>query len=208
MQQPRISALEDQNYENFEAKTLRRIASAFDVGLSIRFVPLSEIVDWASNIDDQKLVPKKFDEDDLPAWKPDPQATQFLIPLSYPVFPTDATVTLNSRREATLTIGGGFISTGTSLSLGIFGTEVSPALPLTECIGTAATLFNLQSTTLSAASDIINEKNREIARKDQEIAELRAELAAWRQFQMQEFVPVGAIANQNIAPQYRLGWRN
>lgn len=65
MKQPRVSALEDPNYENFEAKTLRRIASAFDVGLSIRFVPFSDIVWWANSVSDDRLLVPSFLEDSL-----------------------------------------------------------------------------------------------------------------------------------------------
>lgn len=49
MKQSRISTLEDPNYENIEVATLRRLASAFDVGLTIRFVPFSELVSWAEH---------------------------------------------------------------------------------------------------------------------------------------------------------------
>lgn len=49
MKQSRISTLEDPNYENIEIVTLKRLASAFDVGLTIRFVPLSELVSWAEH---------------------------------------------------------------------------------------------------------------------------------------------------------------
>src|ERR1700730_2314616 len=41
MKQSRISAIEDPDFENVEIATLRRLASAFDVGLSVRFVPFS-----------------------------------------------------------------------------------------------------------------------------------------------------------------------
>lgn len=66
MKQSRISNLEDPNYENIEAATLRRIASAFDVGLTIRFAPFSEVVDWAASISDEKMDVPDFDHDALP----------------------------------------------------------------------------------------------------------------------------------------------
>ncbi len=65
MKQSRVSLLEDPNYENFEAGTLRRIASAFDVGLSIRFVPHSAIVCWAANVSDDKLLVPEFEDDSI-----------------------------------------------------------------------------------------------------------------------------------------------
>lgn len=43
MKQSRISDLEDPNYENYQTRTLVKLASAFDVGLVVRFVPFSEL---------------------------------------------------------------------------------------------------------------------------------------------------------------------
>jgi transcriptional regulator with XRE-family HTH domain len=63
MRQSRISTLEDPNYENFEAATLRRLASAFDVGLTIRFIPFNELVDWVTTISPEKLAPPSFEND-------------------------------------------------------------------------------------------------------------------------------------------------
>lgn len=42
MAQARISLLEDPSYDKQTLTTLKRLASAFDVGLMVRFVPLSE----------------------------------------------------------------------------------------------------------------------------------------------------------------------
>ncbi len=64
--QSRISVLENPNNENFEVKTLLKVASAFDVGLSIRFVPYSSIVEWADDISQDKLVVREFARDALP----------------------------------------------------------------------------------------------------------------------------------------------
>ena len=44
MAQSRISLLEDPSYERMSVSTLKRLASAFDVGLSIRFVPYSVLL--------------------------------------------------------------------------------------------------------------------------------------------------------------------
>jgi transcriptional regulator with XRE-family HTH domain len=65
MRQSRISALEDPNYENIEIGTLRRLASAFDVALTVRFVPFSELVEWTANLDPGKLTPASFHDDHL-----------------------------------------------------------------------------------------------------------------------------------------------
>lgn len=66
MKQSRISAIEDPDFENVELATLRRLASAFDVGLSVRFVPFSEIAVQAGNLETSDLCVMNFDRDALP----------------------------------------------------------------------------------------------------------------------------------------------
>ena len=63
MKQSRISALEDPNYENYEVGTLKRIASAFDVGLTVRFVPFSDVVRWSATLGPHKLTIADFEND-------------------------------------------------------------------------------------------------------------------------------------------------
>jgi transcriptional regulator with XRE-family HTH domain len=65
MAQPRISVLEDASYEKFNIKTLRRIASAFDVALIVKFLPFSELVDWVTTISPERLAPPSFENDTL-----------------------------------------------------------------------------------------------------------------------------------------------
>jgi len=48
MPQNAISRLESPDYGKATLTTLKRIASAFDVGLVVRFVPFTEFVDWVS----------------------------------------------------------------------------------------------------------------------------------------------------------------
>jgi transcriptional regulator with XRE-family HTH domain len=67
MKQARVSVLEDPNTENFEARTLKRIASALDVALTIRFLPFSDLVRWADTISDEKMNVRCFDQDFLSA---------------------------------------------------------------------------------------------------------------------------------------------
>lgn len=51
MAQGRISILENPNYEGaVNVKTLIKLASAFDVGLIVRFAPFSEIAEWSSKM--------------------------------------------------------------------------------------------------------------------------------------------------------------
>jgi transcriptional regulator with XRE-family HTH domain len=65
MRQSRISTLEDPNYENFEVKTLLRIAAAFDVALTVRFIPYSELARWSGNLSNDDIVVPPFEEDEL-----------------------------------------------------------------------------------------------------------------------------------------------
>lgn len=48
MNQNAISRLENPNYGKPTITTLKRIATAFDVALVVRFVPISQLVDWVS----------------------------------------------------------------------------------------------------------------------------------------------------------------
>ena len=66
MSQSRISALEDPNYENIEVGTLKRLASAFDVALTVRFTPFSELATWTANLSEDKLLIADFANDVLP----------------------------------------------------------------------------------------------------------------------------------------------
>jgi transcriptional regulator with XRE-family HTH domain len=62
MQQERISVLENPSRSPTTA-TLKRLANAFDVGLIIRFVPFSELVDWEINLSPKSLEVLSFDEE-------------------------------------------------------------------------------------------------------------------------------------------------
>lgn len=63
MKQERISVLENPNNSNVTIDTLRRIASAFDIALMIRFVPFSDLVKWDINLSPEVLTAKSFEED-------------------------------------------------------------------------------------------------------------------------------------------------
>jgi transcriptional regulator with XRE-family HTH domain len=67
MAQSRISALEDPNYENFEIGTLKRVASALDVALTVRYIPFSELATWTAELSTDKLLIPDFANDKLPA---------------------------------------------------------------------------------------------------------------------------------------------
>jgi transcriptional regulator with XRE-family HTH domain len=82
MNQSRISALEDPNYENYEIATLKRVASAFDVGLTVRFCAYSDVVSWAVNPDPERLMIPTFKTDRAPVVMPDEEGTQSAWPWS------------------------------------------------------------------------------------------------------------------------------
>jgi transcriptional regulator with XRE-family HTH domain len=46
MAQARISLLEDPNYQRFTIGTLERLASAFDVGLIVKFAAFGDLLEW------------------------------------------------------------------------------------------------------------------------------------------------------------------
>jgi transcriptional regulator with XRE-family HTH domain len=63
MTQEGVSRLENPNYGKFTFTTLLRLASAFDVGLMVRFAPFSELVDWVVNLDSDDMAVPDFDHD-------------------------------------------------------------------------------------------------------------------------------------------------
>src|SRR5262249_15776997 len=67
--QATISKMERAGYDQFTLTTLKRLASAFDCGLLVRFVPFSQLVDWShSMLSEQMDVPSFFDD---PGFKPE-----------------------------------------------------------------------------------------------------------------------------------------
>ena len=65
MAQSRISLLEDPSYEKMSVTTLRRLASAFDVGLAVRFVPYSDILSWSVDTGPSHLSVASFSDDSM-----------------------------------------------------------------------------------------------------------------------------------------------
>jgi transcriptional regulator with XRE-family HTH domain len=53
--QKTISDFENPNYARFTLTSLKKLASAFDVALIVRFVPFSELVDWAASLSAEKI---------------------------------------------------------------------------------------------------------------------------------------------------------
>jgi transcriptional regulator with XRE-family HTH domain len=63
MAQETISRIEDPNYGKLTLKTLKRLASAFDVALMVRFVPFGELVEWELSLTSGSLEALSFDKD-------------------------------------------------------------------------------------------------------------------------------------------------
>ncbi|UDL91700.1 helix-turn-helix domain-containing protein [Mesorhizobium sp. PAMC28654] len=66
MAQSRISLLEDPSYDRMNIGTLKRIATAFDVGLLVSFVPFSEVLRHAADDSDDRFSVRPFSQDFAP----------------------------------------------------------------------------------------------------------------------------------------------
>lgn len=79
MRQPRISALEDPDFDNVEIGTLRRVASAFDVGLIVRFAPFSEVARLSSSMKPSDFNVEGYEKDSLLQAVSPAVRTQFIL---------------------------------------------------------------------------------------------------------------------------------
>jgi transcriptional regulator with XRE-family HTH domain len=66
--QPLVSAWENPNYGKYTLGTLKDLAKAFDVGLLVRFVPFSLMVDWTINSNQDMIAPPSFSEEQGYMW--------------------------------------------------------------------------------------------------------------------------------------------
>ena len=62
--QPLISEWENPNYGKYALATLKDLAKAFDVGLLVRFVPFSKLVDWTVDLTSDVIAPASFGEEE------------------------------------------------------------------------------------------------------------------------------------------------
>ncbi len=62
--QPLLSAWENPSYGKYTLGTLKELAKAFDVGLLVRFVPFSTLVDWTINLTSDVIAPPSFGEEE------------------------------------------------------------------------------------------------------------------------------------------------
>jgi transcriptional regulator with XRE-family HTH domain len=64
MKQEAISSrIENPNYGKLSLSTLKKIASAFDIGLVVRFVPFGDLVDWDIHLSSKSLRVPSFKDD-------------------------------------------------------------------------------------------------------------------------------------------------
>ena len=63
VQQSLISSWENPNYGKYSLNTLKKLAKAFDVGLLVRFVPFSALIDWTVNLTSDVIAPPSFNEE-------------------------------------------------------------------------------------------------------------------------------------------------
>ncbi len=61
--QPVIAQLENPDYGNYTLKTLKTLASAFDVALQVDFVSFSELIKRASNLTPEIIAPPDYSEE-------------------------------------------------------------------------------------------------------------------------------------------------
>lgn len=63
VKQPLISLWEDPGYGKYSLATLKDLAKAFDVGLLVRFVPFSKLLDWTVGLTSDVIAPPSFSEE-------------------------------------------------------------------------------------------------------------------------------------------------
>jgi transcriptional regulator with XRE-family HTH domain len=63
VKQPLVSAWENPNYGKYSLNTLKKLAKVFDVGLLVRFVPFSQLVDWTISPTYSGIAPPSFREE-------------------------------------------------------------------------------------------------------------------------------------------------
>ena len=63
VKQPLISEWENPNYGKYTLGTLKDLAKVFDVGLLVRFLPFSTLVDWTVDLTSDAIAPPNFHEE-------------------------------------------------------------------------------------------------------------------------------------------------
>ena len=65
MLQPRLSVMEDANYSSWSVSTLRRLAKAFDLALSVKFESFSEVISDFEELSRESLARPSFKDDPM-----------------------------------------------------------------------------------------------------------------------------------------------
>jgi transcriptional regulator with XRE-family HTH domain len=80
MAQTRICLMENSSYESYTITTLKRLASAYDVALVVRFEPYSHLLDWATQTTPDQMAVCEFNKDSLrPLSAPTTEANQSMV---------------------------------------------------------------------------------------------------------------------------------
>jgi len=64
VKQPLVSSWENPNYGKYTLNTLKDLAKAFDVGLLVRLVPFSTLIDWTVDLTSDVIAPPSFNEEE------------------------------------------------------------------------------------------------------------------------------------------------
>ena len=102
VKQPLISEWENPNYGKYTLATLKELAKAFDVGLLVRFVPFSKLVDWTVDISNDVIAPPGFREE---------QYSQFSSPMIRATTLDDDSLFRNRETISTQTSGSFYATT-------------------------------------------------------------------------------------------------
>ncbi|MBS1842735.1 MAG: helix-turn-helix transcriptional regulator [Acidobacteria bacterium] len=81
MLQPRISAMEKPGNGSLNLETLKRLAGAFDVGLIVKFVPFTELTQWADDFSPDTFFVASFEDEE--AAKPSAESAVAHVRLAY-----------------------------------------------------------------------------------------------------------------------------
>jgi transcriptional regulator with XRE-family HTH domain len=99
--QPRFSLMEKPGYGNFSINTLKRLASIFNVGLIVSFVPFSEMIDFVEGFGPKRLEVPSFGDEYLALerrYSRSRQSTEDSIQETL-AFPVEASPTVDSFTE-------------------------------------------------------------------------------------------------------------
>jgi transcriptional regulator with XRE-family HTH domain len=100
--QPRFSLMEKPGYGNFSLNTLKRLASIFNVGLIVSFVPYSEMIEFVAGFSRKRLEIPSFGDEYVTLERRYAKTTRLLTQGSIQEdlnFPAETSAPLNSSTE-------------------------------------------------------------------------------------------------------------